>query len=293
MASYHEKAVHAWTKESVRLIATPSLLAKSTYFYVQEVGQFQTLEKYYTERKNLNSYLVVYTISGKGHLTYKGKSYTLLPNQVFFIDCMDYQYYETDKQELWEILWVHFNGSSIRGYYEQYALKNNPVVTLEKDTKIPFIIRSIMDTHIQKSIQTELICSKLLVELLTELILSIQDIKLSISDMPGFIQEMINLLDKNFNKKITLDDLSNHFLISKYHLAKEFKRYTGFSPNEYLINNRITYAKELLKYSELTINEIAQNVGVDNSSHFINLFKNRVDLTPFAYRKKWQRPKNK
>lgn len=172
METYKERAIYDWSEDSIRLIVTPSITAKSTFFYVQEVGYFKTHSNYLTERQHLNSYLIVFTLSGKGYLKYKNKSYTLLPNQVFFIDCMEYQYYETDKHEPWEFLWVHFNGSTTHGYYEQFAKNNSPVLTLEETSPVSSIIRQLINVHLQKDIRTEPISSKLLVDLLTELLLA-------------------------------------------------------------------------------------------------------------------------
>jgi YesN/AraC family two-component response regulator len=290
MSAYRERSMHAWTEDSIRLVATPSAFAKSTLFYIQEIGHFYTLKSYYTEREQLDSYLVVYTLSGKGKLTYRGKTYSLLPNQVFFIDCMEYQHYKTDQNEPWELVWVHLNGSSTRGYYEEYAASSDPVLTLSPETNIPSLFRQLIHNQQNKSIRSELIGSKLLVELLTELLLASQHIELIDVQMPSFITGVAQKLDQQFQESITLDQLAHQFSISKYHLAKEFKKYTGFSPNEYLINTRITHAKEILKYSNLPVADIAAQVGIDNVSHFINLFKNRVEHTPLAYRKKWQIP---
>lgn len=290
MAKYKERAVHDWTEDSVRLITMPSVTAKSTFFYVQEVGYFRTKPQYFTEREHLNSYLIVFTHSGKGYLRYKEKSYTLLPNQVFFIDCMEYQFYETDKDNLWEIAWVHFYGGTSCGYYDQFIKHGTPVMTLEQHSLVPSIISQLIDVHRHKDIRTETISSKLLVDLLTELLLATNE-QDACSFLPDYIKTIMKDLDKRFNEKITLDQLANQYAISKFHLVKEFKKYTGFTPNEYLINCRITYAKELLKYSNLPVSDIAFKVGIENVSHFINLFKHREEMTPLAFRKKWQRPK--
>ncbi|TXK68224.1 helix-turn-helix transcriptional regulator [Paenibacillus sp. N3.4] len=90
---------------------------------------------------------------------------------------------------------------------------------------------------------------------------------------------------------MSLDQLADEHAVSKFHLAKRFKQYTGYSPHEFLIQIRMTHAKEWLKYSDLPISEITARVGIDNTSHFINLFKDRFTQTPLAFRKKWQRPK--
>ncbi|WP_366250085.1 helix-turn-helix domain-containing protein [Thomasclavelia ramosa] len=59
--------------------------------------------------------------------------------------------------------------------------------------------------------------------------------------------------------------------------------------NEYIILSRISYAKGLLKNTDLTVQEITFEVGMNNVSHFINLFKARENLTPLAYRKNWKK----
>lgn len=288
MDSFKERAILDWSEDSVRLIVTPSITAKSTFFYVQEIGYFRTKPKYLTEREHLNSYLVVFTLSGKGYLKYKGRPYTLLPNQAFFIDCMEYQYYETDKDNLWEFLWVHFNGATSRGYYEQFEKSNSPVITLDKNSAVPPIIYQLIEVHRQKDIRTEALSSKLLVNLLTELLLSANDQDPLSPFLPDYIRIVMRDMERRFNEKITLDQMSKKYAVSKFHFAKEFKKYTGFTPNEYVINCRITYAKELLKYSSIPVADIGEKVGINNISHFINLFKEREEMTPLAFRKKWR-----
>ena len=58
--------------------------------------------------------------------------------------------------------------------------------------------------------------------------------------------------------------------------------------NEYLITTRITYAKELLKFSDQSVAKIAEICGIPHVSHFISIFKSRKGQTPLAYRKDWR-----
>ncbi|MGO4275163.1 AraC family ligand binding domain-containing protein, partial [Paenibacillus sp. TAF58] len=83
MATHKDNFTTAWSEDSIRFISSPSLFAKSTLYYVQEIGHFRTLPGYFTEREHLDSYLIVYTIKGKGRLKYKEKTFILLPLQVF------------------------------------------------------------------------------------------------------------------------------------------------------------------------------------------------------------------
>jgi AraC-like DNA-binding protein len=287
MNKFMERASYKWSEDSIRLIMTPGVTAKSCYFYISEKGYFKTSPGYYTERQNLNSYLIIYTLSGNGYLKYEDKQYNLTRGKVFFIDCMEYHHYFTDSKTPWEFLWVHFNGSTSRGYYEEFAKNSSPVATLDEATPVPSIILELISLCSSKYITAELLCSKLLVNLMTELILDINVKNTSSLIIPSYITDIMRELDKHFTESISLNELSHRYGISKFYLIRQFKKYTGFTPNEYIINSRISYAKELLQYSNLPVSEISIRTGVENVSHFINLFKGREGDTPLAFRKKW------
>lgn len=287
MGTFKEKFACHWTEQSVRLVSTPSKAAKSAFFYVQEVGHFQTLPGYFTEREHLNSYLIVYTTAGKGYLNYRNRSYALGPGQCFFIDCMERHHYTTDQQNLWEISWVHMNGGTSRGYYEQFAKNSEPVLTIDAQSHIPDMLKQLIRLHKQKDFRTEPLSSKLLVDLLTEILIIAYKPQPDSDALPAFLPPVVDYLEKHYNEKIRLDRLAVMFAMNKFHLAKEFKKYIGYTPNEYVINLRINEAKEWLKHTSVSVEEIAVNVGIDNVSHFINLFKTRAEMTPLAFRKKW------
>ncbi|WP_158593242.1 AraC family transcriptional regulator [Planomicrobium sp. Y74] len=285
---YREKAAHNWSEDSIRLITTPSRSAKNSFFYVEEAGYFQTKPGYFTEREKLNSYLIVYTLDGKGFLTYHGQKYKLQKNQAFFISCMDYQHYKTDQEELWEFNWVHLNGSSIRGYYHYFQSADSPVVTIKNSSDFKSSFQQLIQNQQNFTAHSEPISSKLLTDLLTELLCSVHSKFETETYIPDAMQAIIRYLEKYFNTAVSLDHLAARFNLSKYHLAREFKKYAGISPHEFLITCRITYAKNALKYSNDSISEIAEDAGIPNVSHFINLFKDREGTTPLAYRKKWR-----
>lgn len=114
---------------------------------------------------------------------------------------MDYQYYETDKDELWEFIWVHFNGATSRGYYKQYTKSSSPVITIGSDSNIQSILKSLLNIHKVKGKNTEQLSSKLIVELLTELLLVNDDINSSGGYTPDYIKQMTDYLDKHFEGK--------------------------------------------------------------------------------------------
>jgi len=281
-----ERFLPAWSQNSIRHIATPSSLAKSCFFYIQEIGYFQTLDSYFTERSSLNSFLLIYTKSGSGKLKYQGKDYIISKGQLLFIDCMQHHYYETDSNNLWEINWVHFNGSTSKGYYDYFATLSSPLITLANDSSIPFYMEEMLRLHQSKDLNKEILSSNFLHTLMTEILLHVHA-ENDLDILPNLIREIQSYIDHHFTETITLDHIAHTFSVSKYHLAKLFKKHTGYSPIDYLISQRISYAKELLHYTSMPINEIAEYVGIENVSHFINLFKTRESMTPHTYRKIW------
>lgn len=285
--TYLERASYTWSEDSIRLIATPSNIAKNTYFYVQELGYFKTKAPYFTERQNLDSFLVIYTLSGKGKLRYRGEEYKLEMGQCFYINCQEHHYYWTEEDEEWEFLWIHFNGGSALGYYKQFD-QNGFRILSNNDNKIASLIQNMLELNQKKNLTTEIVTSNLIHNLITELLIQNCTNDIGRLFIPEYIKEIARDIEHQFKEPLQLENFQKKYNRSKYHIAKEFKKYIGVTLNEYIIISRISYAKELLRYSDLSVNEITFEIGMNNVTHFINLFKAREHLTPLVYRKKWR-----
>ncbi|MDR1892784.1 MAG: AraC family transcriptional regulator [Oscillospiraceae bacterium] len=98
------------------------------------------------------------------------------------------------------------------------------------------------------------------------------------------ILDMQQYIDMNFAENIRLSDLENRFFLSSSHLAHEFKKWTGHSPKNYMMHNRLAYAKELLVTTELSIGNIASKAGFTDLSNFIRIFRMKTGKTPGKYR---------
>jgi len=267
---------------------TPSLTARSMFFYVQSAGYFKCKPRYMTRRKNYNTMLLLYTIKGAGTLKYRNQTYIVESGQGFLIDCMDYQYYSVYKKDKWEFKWLHFNGSESRSYFERIYENKGPVFELSPNSLIPDYMDEIADMIRNRDYRIDIISSCRIVEILTELLLDDYKGYREGFETPIFINKAIEMIEKNYYKDIKLDTLANHVGVSKYHLSRMFKRYTGYSPYEYILNYRLNQSKELLKTTELPIYEIAGRVGFESSSHYIKQFRNQEGITPLKFREYWR-----
>lgn len=90
----------------------------------------------------------------------------------------------------------------------------------------------------------------------------------------------------NYNKPITLEEISRYCCLSTTHLFRTFKQVYYCSPHQYLIQARLNRAVNLLKTTDYVVNEIVNLVGFDSACSFIRLFKNRFGLTPGNFRAK-------
>ncbi|MBX3295944.1 MAG: helix-turn-helix transcriptional regulator [Acidobacteria bacterium] len=92
-------------------------------------------------------------------------------------------------------------------------------------------------------------------------------------------------IDDNFDRELTLDDLTSVRLTSKFYLLRLFRRYYGQTPRQYLIEKRIEKAKELLRNGR-SVTEACFAVGYETPSSFATLFRRRSGVTPSEFRRR-------
>lgn len=97
--------------------------------------------------------------------------------------------------------------------------------------------------------------------------------------------EVIDYINLNFNKKISVDTISRHFNYEKSYFCRKFKSVTGMNATKYIRVLRLENARHLLKNTNKSIIEIAFSCGFSDSAYFINCFKNMYNITPLVYRK--------
>lgn len=123
----------------------------------------------------------------------------------------------------------------------------------------------------------------LVLQLLVELIRhGTADISPYRSDQLG---QIISYLHDRHDQPITLDALSERFMVSKYHLCREFKKATGRTLISYLNDVRVGHASRLLQETEESVTDISRQVGFANLSHFNRVFREHTGMSPTAYRK--------
>ncbi|NQX59898.1 response regulator transcription factor [Paenibacillus qinlingensis] len=104
-------------------------------------------------------------------------------------------------------------------------------------------------------------------------------------DKNSYFAQMVKYIDTNFQSELYLKDLSVKFLINQVYCCQLFKKNLGKTFSEYVTDLRIKKACELLKHTELSIDEIAAKVGYMDYYYFNKVFKKHSGITPTKFRK--------
>ena len=91
-------------------------------------------------------------------------------------------------------------------------------------------------------------------------------------------------MEENFQKDISLDEVSRVANVSPYYFSKIFKEETGETFVEYLTGLRMAHAKNLLKQRDKSIKQICMESGYSDPNYFSRIFKKTVEDTPSEYR---------
>jgi AraC-like DNA-binding protein len=100
------------------------------------------------------------------------------------------------------------------------------------------------------------------------------------------IRAVIDFMETNLRRKISLSDMASVANLSQSHLSRLFNIHTGFSPSEYLIRLRVEKARELLRRGSLSVKEVMALVGFNAKSNFARQFKRYFGIAPSKYRRR-------
>ncbi|MEG4321546.1 MULTISPECIES: helix-turn-helix domain-containing protein [unclassified Microcoleus] len=95
---------------------------------------------------------------------------------------------------------------------------------------------------------------------------------------------VLEYINEHLSQDIKLADLAALLGMSQFHFSHMFKQAIGIAPYQYLLQQRIERAKELLKQKERSIVEIALECGFNSHSHLSKQFRQLTGMTPTAYR---------
>lgn len=272
-----------------RILYTPSTFAKTSLIHLQETGSLKATRPHTSQRENLASYLFFLVCSGGGTLNYAGETFPLHTGDCVFLDCQK-PYSHRTSEDLWQLRWAHFYGPNMNSIYEKYKERGggpcfHPASPLPYDRLLQRLYETASsEDHVRDMRIFETLTS--LLTLLMEESWNPQNSRHAAAKKQN-LQEVKEYLDRHYQEKITLDALAERFYINKFYLARIFREQFGLSINQYLLQIRVTHAKQLLRFTDQTIEVIGNECGISDANYFSRMFRKIEGISPGEFRKMW------
>lgn len=253
------------------------------FFTLNSFVLFSHIAPSYTKFEYKEGYTLLLVCKGSGYLKYKRKTYFLEKGSGFFIDNRFPSEYGC-KDKCWEYALLDISGPLMNEAYANYEAEGIPVFSQPLHSRFFQNVEALLKLYQTVSLYRDWKADSLITNLLVELMTTPHKEKQQSQDNYSNIQYLILYMESNYRQNLSLEQLCSFSGFSRSALATEFKKYTGTSPNNYLIMLRLQKAKELLQMSTMTCADIAFETGFRDINNFTNLFKKYVGVTPNAWR---------
>ena len=276
---------------SRRILYTPSAFARSALLYLQEIGELKAHRSHESRRTHLQSFLFFMVVDGSGSLSFGRQNYDLTAGDCIFIDCMNQYAHITDEKQLWTLRWVHFYGTNMPEIYQKYKeCGGKPVFHPDSLTRFTSVWNDLMEMAGSGDYIRDVRINEGLNGLLTLLMEQSwhPENHENVPKKKSGVVSVKEYLDQHYSEKISLDDLASRFYINKYYLTKVFKQQYGLSINAYLLQVRITRAKQMLRFSDKSVEEIGLECGLGPAHYFSAKFREVEGMPPSRFRAQWQ-----
>lgn len=235
-------------------------------------------------------YQLIYIASGLVHFHFdKPENETIVPagNLVLFRpkELQKYEVYGKDKTEVY---WIHFTGGDVKNILRNYGYAD--------DQRIFSVGTSLEYERVFKRIILELQLSQpnyeeMLMLLLRHLLIIFQreltrEHVLKNEYLDREMDSAASYFNTNYNLNISIEEYASSKGMSVSWFIRNFKKYTGQTPTQFLTAIRITNAQMLLETTTYSVSEIARIVGYDNPLYFSRMFHKHKGYSPSDYRKR-------
>ena len=276
--------------KSDRSLHTASSFARQNLLYVQEVGTLKSLQPHRCIREKLDSFLFMLVLSGKGTVECRGKSHEVNAGDCVLLDCMEHYEHISDEADGWELAWVHFNGHGARAYYDLFEKYHGDgsVFKAKKPDAYKNCILKLLDLQQDKGVVAEISCGTLLLAMVKSIFDDVIDVAESVDENEAIqVSEIRGFLNENYAEGDVLTALAEKYGQSVEALDKMFQSLYGIGLEEYVWSRRLNAAKELMRFSVKTPDEVSCEAGFSDTKMMQRQFIEKEGMSAEEYRMKW------
>lgn len=233
------------------------------------------------------SYVIHMIASGKGRLLRNDRSWSIGNGDAFLIRPKEECTYQADEHDPWRYLWIGFHGPRADEMVRRAGFaEDSPVMHCRNMDEIRRHMTRLLEARELTYVNSLTRMSELyaIFALLTENASVPAEEKAQDGRMESlYVESAIDLLI-NARGDVKVADIAHSIGISRSYLTSVFKKETGLSPQQYLMNFRMEKAANLLNSTSSPVNVVAEEVGYADSLAFSRAFKNYYGKSPTAFR---------
>ena len=271
--------------EKIREISKQNPLTED--LYLTDIGFYPKASHHFRNRKTgSQQYILIYNVEGYGTINTGSVEHIIPPDHYFIIHPnMPHTYY-ADKNRPWSIYWIHFSGQKAK--YLAKELNTPILVERSKTSRINDrlslfneIFQNLDRGYSIESLEYVNLCLSRLLATFSH-ISQFRLINEQHSKDP--VELSINYMLENLELRLKLAEIAKQVDLSPSYFSRLFVSRTGFAPIEYFIQLKIQRSCQLLNNRELTIQDVARRIGIEDQFYFSRLFKKVMNVSPQAYR---------
>ena len=229
------------------------------------------------------------TLAGTGELHYEGNLFALGPGDLMLVHIPhQHQYRLPPHSPSWEFVFVVVVGREILRVAKRVEAKSGPVVRIRDGSRVLDVFAAILRHAMAGDFSRVASMQFALSDLTYSLGMAILQEALppgGDGDSSQWLDDVTSYCRENLSKRIAVSQLAGIASLSRSHFSREFTAKVGVSPQEFLVQQRMRHAIELLYSRGLTIKEIGYRCGYRDENYFCRAFRKAMGTSPGEYRK--------
>lgn len=224
------------------------------------------------------------TLKGAGFYERGGKTSLLMPGMAW-IEYLpgDFRYgFPPGGAEDYEHAWLDLKGPAAGAFWEHINAHFGRVITLGHDNPVAPLLLAIVYQHAQARHHDRYLLSSQIYELLMTLLSTLNRSRMETAPLVAAALDLIHR--KGLDRDCNVEWLAEHAGCSREHFTRVFRAAIGVGPGEYLLQHRLRTATRLLRETRDKLDRIARRCGFSGANYFCRVFRERMQITPNAYR---------